>query len=409
MDPKDIASHLISPLKFPRRLKTVIGHYVLALAMRSPKHSQNWASQLSGLHKAQFSRLLKFHGELATQSLHELGKISAKGQKRGRLLSNAPWTAAIIIDSTLHGRSSLHMDNVQRFNHGGGFVVGHQWTNILLVLGDRKIPLPPLAFMTKKSCRKRKIPYESELTRVATYIRELDLSKYLGPHENSEIVVLMDSGYDCKKIQNEIIAKGWDFVMGLKPQRHGMSGKKWHKIRELFRINKRWAPQQTVVTQTTGTKKKRRKFSTRRLDGYLKGVHTFLSLVCSKKSRGKEKRYLACSNPEVSTKAILKIYACRWGVEIFHREVKQDLGLMDAGVKKFDSLQSHVHWVYCTYLLLKSKMVEKDQTIREYQREIEKNVSCSRLEKILKRCYQFGSQERVKRYCFEAIEEIKAA
>ena len=43
------------------------------------------------------------------------------------LVGGTPWTIAIVIDSTLHPRSSLHVQNSQRFNHGQGFVIGYQW------------------------------------------------------------------------------------------------------------------------------------------------------------------------------------------------------------------------------------------------------------------------------------------
>jgi hypothetical protein len=34
------------------------------------------------------------------------------------------------MDSTLlQNRSSLHPENSKKFNHGNGFVIGHQWTN----------------------------------------------------------------------------------------------------------------------------------------------------------------------------------------------------------------------------------------------------------------------------------------
>src|SRR5256885_4909486 len=72
-----------------------------------------------------------------------------------------------IFDSTLQHRASLHPENAKTFNHGKGYVIGHQWTNIVLVLGDMLIPLPPIPFYSKRSeerrvgkeCRSRWSPY----------------------------------------------------------------------------------------------------------------------------------------------------------------------------------------------------------------------------------------------------------
>jgi hypothetical protein len=36
----------------------------------------------------------------------------------------------VIIDATLQCRLSLKTKNVKQFNHGKGFAVGHQWSNI---------------------------------------------------------------------------------------------------------------------------------------------------------------------------------------------------------------------------------------------------------------------------------------
>ncbi|MCP4108428.1 MAG: hypothetical protein GY749_23270, partial [Desulfobacteraceae bacterium] len=63
----------------------------------------------------------------------------------------------------------------QRFSHGKGFVIGHQWTNIVLFINGFIIPLPPIPFHTKKYCRENKTEYrtEHELIELLTYITEI--------------------------------------------------------------------------------------------------------------------------------------------------------------------------------------------------------------------------------------------
>ena len=39
-------------------------------------------------------------------------------------------------------------------------------------------------------------------------------------------------------------------------------------------------------------------------------------------------------------------------MELFHKTVKQYLGFEDVATSGFDSVMSHVHWVYCAYILL---------------------------------------------------------
>jgi hypothetical protein len=152
-------------LKIPSRLEEVVSGYLLSLSLPAPKHTQTFASEVTGIHQSQFSRLLSEHELLARDSLYLLARsraqqLSADGRKV--FVTGGPWNVGIIIDATLHTRSSLHVHHSQRFNHGDGFVIGHQWTNIVLVLNGEVIALPPIPFLSRNECRRRCIPYQTE-------------------------------------------------------------------------------------------------------------------------------------------------------------------------------------------------------------------------------------------------------
>ena len=87
---------------------------------------------------------------------------------------------AILIDSTLQSRSSLNPANSKKFNHGHGFVVGHQWTNIVLVINDIVIPLEPIQYHSKTYCRNNGLTYKTENDHVVEYINKLNLNEYGG-------------------------------------------------------------------------------------------------------------------------------------------------------------------------------------------------------------------------------------
>ncbi|MBW1795914.1 MAG: hypothetical protein JRJ38_16075 [Deltaproteobacteria bacterium] len=135
------------------RLKKVCLCLVMFLMIETRKHSLQEAARFWGMNKSQFSRFLKNHSEIAVYTLDDLSKRQAKQfSKVLKWLAKGslPWKIAILIDSTIQHRSTLHTDNAKRFNHGKGFVIGHQWTNIVLVINETIIPLPPIAFHTKK-------------------------------------------------------------------------------------------------------------------------------------------------------------------------------------------------------------------------------------------------------------------
>jgi hypothetical protein len=113
----------------------------------------------------------------------------------------------LLIPHHIGHRCSLHADNVKRFNHGKGFQIGHQWTNVVLIINDKLIPLPPIPFYTKSYCRKHNLAYQTENTLVVEYIDQLNLQDYICAHDPKQVVVLADSGYDDRKIQKAIIKK----------------------------------------------------------------------------------------------------------------------------------------------------------------------------------------------------------
>ncbi len=123
----------VARLQIPERLQTVVTAYLLALMLDGPKKTLSHAARIAELHRSQFSRLLANHVDIAVSSLHLLAREVARraGIDRQPLVKGSTWSIAILIDATIHPRSSQHVRNAQRFNHGQGFVIGHQWTNIV--------------------------------------------------------------------------------------------------------------------------------------------------------------------------------------------------------------------------------------------------------------------------------------
>jgi hypothetical protein len=379
------------------------------------KHTQSAAADLSNLHRSQFSRLLQNHQGVATANLEKLSKWAVRQLLRVPVVKGAPWTVAILIDSTLHGRSSRHVHNVQKFNHGEGWVIGHQWTNIVMVIGNELIPLSPIPFWSKKECRKRGMPYQTEHERICKYLKALDLREYVGFFSPSEVVVMSDSGYDNKKLQSLILSLGWDFLGALKstrsmklPTEIGMSKTKWRQVNILFRAVKKQAPWQSVRIEAAEGKK-RRKFRARLITAQLKGVNRLVAVVCSEKQNGKGKRrYFACSNKDLTAATILKAYRIRWTIEIFHRTTKSYLGLEHAGVTNFDSLVSHVHWVYVAYILLR-EFTDSSLSVPQKQIHVRELFRTHELRNLRQLATRINGKQEVKSHCDRALNELDAA
>jgi ribonuclease HI len=355
---------LANHLELQKRQETICIWYLLFLMVSTRKHTLQEAARFSGFNKSQFSRLLKSHSGLAVYNLSQLSKRQARQFSSSIDLlkdGSLPWRIALLIDSTIQSRSSLHTDNVKRFNHGQGFVIGHQWTNILLLINDRIIPLTPIPFYSKRYCREKGLSYKTENEAIVQYIQDLKLEEYVGPHNPHEVVVLADSGYDDRKIQNAIAEKKWAYVIALKKNRGVRSDKTqattplsrgWCQVESFFK-NHRRVKWETVRVPSSDPKKKRMEFRIRQINAYLRYVEQ-VQLICSefkKRPKGRRK-YLACNDLKATPRQILIAYRLRWKIEIFHKEVKMFLGFQEVAAKHFLSVLAHVHWVYCASILL---------------------------------------------------------
>ena len=405
----------------PKRLQTVCFGLILFLMISARKHSLKAASQFSGLHISQFSRFLSNHPDLAKSSLSQLSRKQSKTlAKRMRFLANnkLPWKIAIIIDSTLQTRFSRHSDNVKRFNHGAGFVIGHQWTNIVLMINDQVIPLPPIPFHSKRYCRLNKIQYQTENTLVCQYLRELNLEEYIGVHDPKHVVVLADSGYDSKDIEKTVASKKWHYIIALKKKRtvktvkifeNTIKSKGWIQVAILFKKYRclKWS---TVRVPVNSTRKKRMEFRVRQITGYLRNVGK-TQLVCSefkKRPQGRRK-YLACNDFKATPRQILMGYRLRWAIEIFHKHIKMFLGFEDVAAKWFTAVESHVHWIYCAYILMNLcpiRGVEKSGSIVQKQELISRIVMLREKSRVRQLLTRFNGIDAFKNELQQALETL---
>jgi hypothetical protein len=399
-----------------RRLGRICTAYLLFLMVVTTKHSLKEAARFSGLHSSLFSKLLKSHSNVAITTLDQLSKSQArKIAKALERVRSLPWKIMLIIDATVQHRASLHSENAKTFNHGKGYVIGHQWTNIVLVLGDILIPLKPIPFYSKSYCQTQGLTYQSEHERVVAYLKALDLEAYLGAYDRREVVVLADSGYDDKKIEQAIAQKGWNFIIALGKTRSVKSAAlylstpkahNWYHVDTFFRRHRRlkW---DTVRLQTNGNKRKRMDLRIRHTTGYLRHVGK-VELVCSERRNRPDgrRKYLACNDLRATPRQIVTGYRLRWSVELLHKCVKQHIGFEDVATHCFDAVVSHVHWVYCAYILLHMSppgLSPESQSVGDKQRALQQGLADQEKRHILQKLTQIGGVQRYKNELRQAL------
>ncbi len=406
-------------ISIENRLAGILGCYLIFLIYKTKKKSLIEVERLSGLHKSQFSRFLKNHSDEAVKNLKSLSRKQAKQISKilKKLANNElPWKIAIIVDSTIQHRFYKHTQNAQRFNHGQGFVIGHQWTNIVLLINDTIIPLPPIPFHTKKYCKEMKIKYRTEHELVIEYIKKLDLKEFVGQHKPEEVIVLADSGYDDKNIENAIIMKKWKFIIALSKIRSVKSQKEysltknskgWNEVAEFFKNNRRlkWTTIRFYIAN--GLKRKRKDFRIRQVVGHLRNVVGEVQLICSefKKRPDGRRKYLVCNDLKATARHIILGYRLRWEIEIFHKEVKQNFGFEDIAASSFKSVTSHVHWVYCAYILLQMIPfpIHEKLSVGEKQLKLKEIIEAGKIIKWRQTLTQFNGSNKLKDELYQAI------
>lgn len=400
---------VLNKISIKRRLQIICLQYLISLMVETRKHSLSFAAGLSDTDISAFSRFLLNNKNVIKYTLQDLSKKQAKIYSQVlKKISGLPWRVLIIIDSTVQGRAGLKSENTQKFNQGKGYVIGHYWTNILLFFNGIIIPLPPIPFYTKKYCRENGLPYMTEHERLAEYLNSLNLYEYIGLHNDGDIAVLTDSGYDDKKIQNTVLSRGWHFVTALKSSRGVKAEAKyaktpkssgWDRIAVFFKKYRKLA-WKTVRIPADGTERKRKDFRIRHTEVFLKGVGK-ITAVCSeikKKKRGGCRKYIACSDLKASPSQILKAYSIRWEIEIFHKHVKMHLGFGDIAAKHFSSAESHVYLVYCAYILLQSGLpgVGEEGTIAAKQQKVANILANRKKAHIIHELTKIGGAEKYK-------------
>ena len=396
-------------LSVRQRLERICTSYLLFLMVVTTKHSLEEAARFARVHKSLFSRMLQSHSTVAIATLESLSKTQARQfSKMLQRVNGLPWKIVIIIDSTLQHRASLHPENAKTFNHGKGYVIGHQWTNIVLILGDMLIPLRPIPFYSKRYCQAHDLAYHSEHERVVEYLRTLDLEDYVGSYDRREVLVLADSGYDNKKIEKAIADKGWNFIIALGTTRSVKSealylttskSQQWCHVATFFRRHRRlkW---NTIRLATSGNKRKRMDFRVRHTSGYLRYVGK-VELVCSEQRNRPDgrRKYLACNDLRATARQIVTGYRLRWAVELFHKSVKQHLGFEDVATHGFDAVMAHVHWVYCAYILLHMSppgLSPGVHSLGDKQRALQQGLADTEKRHILQKLTQIGGVQRYK-------------
>jgi hypothetical protein len=250
---------------------------------------------------------------------------------------------------------------------------------------------------------------------VVAYLRTLDLEDSIGAYDRREVLGLADSGYDDKKSEKAIADQRWHFIIALRKTRSVKSealhlttptSQQWCHIDTFFRRHRRlkW---DTIRLATSGNKRQRMDFRVRHPSGYLRSGGK-VELGCSERRHRPDgrRKYLACNDLRATARQIVTAYRMRWAVEVFHKCVKPHLGFEDVATHGFDAVMSHVHWVYCAYILLHMAPPGRApgaQSIGDKQRALQQGLADQEKRHILQQLTHIGGVQRYKAELRQAL------
>jgi hypothetical protein len=111
---------------------------------------------------------------------------------------------------------------------------------------------------------------------------------------------------------------------------------------------------------------------------------------------------------QVTARQIILGYRLRWAIELFHKTVKQHLGFEDVATRGFGSVMSHVHWVYCAYIVLSMAPpggAAGVTSLGAAQRQLQQRLANPERRRLLQKLTQIGGVQRYKDELRQALTD----
>jgi hypothetical protein len=241
-----------------------------------------------------------------------------------------------------------------------GFVMG-------LLITPSGVRIPSFRpYYTKEYCTQRGQAYRTQTELGADLIRALAVPAGV------ELVVLGDTAFDAESIREACSVRTWTWIVPVNPERvlagkqgqrpkvrslaENLSMKQFATVR-LTPSQGRFVAQRRIAKCRLGPKMKTRTYYVHR---ERRAVHSVgdVQLVFSttqKPAKGKRvvvQKILMSNDRRRSAAEIVELYALRWQIELFFKELKSTLGLHQYRFRAFAKVESWVAMALATFLYL---------------------------------------------------------
>jgi len=246
-------------------------------------------------------------------------------------------TGTLIIDDTINEKTGKHMEEAgYHYDSSQGKAVwGHDLVTTHYVNGDSEYPASLSLYVKKDTCHEERKVFK---TKIMLAVEQMEA---FTPPAGAMTIVAFDSWYFCQRVVEAARKRGWDWVTQAEANRviH-LKGVKMN------------------VTRLAESLPERR-FRTVKIGGEaftLCGFRAWMSKVGEVRlvvSRGEDGFHFYVSNRlEWTDRRVVEAYRVRQGIDVFYRDVKQNLGLEEYQVRRGRGAIIHWHLVFTAYTLL---------------------------------------------------------
>jgi hypothetical protein len=368
----------LKPVELPTWAKTYVTCFIAGFVAHHGRMSASQAAQAirtQARHRASVVRFLAKQGWSGDWCvLEQLAQVLLEAEAaRG-----GTWT--FLLDQTLVGQQGQKTENTfstgnrkrrpckgrryQKYKYARKschcFVMG-----LLLTPSGIRIPCWR-SYYTEAYCVQKERPYRKQTELAADLI-----AAALVP-EGADVVVLGDTAFDAECIRDACAARGFKWIVPMNPERvlAGPKGKR-PKVRSLvgkFSASQfapvrltpgkgRFVAQRRIAPCRLGPKAKTRTWY---VHGERRKVHSIgeVQLVFSAKEKPKRgkpvqvEKILMTNDGRRSLAEVVELYALRWQIELFFKELKSTLGFHQYRFCSFEKVETWVALCLLTFLYL---------------------------------------------------------
>jgi hypothetical protein len=260
----------------------------------------------------------------------------------------------------------------------------HSFTfGLLITPSGYRIPWQ-IPHYTKEYCAEKGLPHRTTAEAAAELIRRLPLP------ENAEVVVLGDTAYEARVVQEACETRGYTWIFPANPERvyEGPTGqrpqlrsrlKDWASLSlktiRLRASTGKYAKYRRLSKWRVGPKQKPRVYYAYQEKLEVRSVGR-VQLVFSTmkpnlaKATPDDVKILMTNALDLSVSEVIELYSLRWQIELFFKELKSTLGFSQYSFQSFEAVQAWVEIAITTVLFLEHERAKRlrDRRLSEEQR-----------------------------------------